>query len=120
MSHTEYPKWFKREIEIWERNGDNLAYAIPLPDIQLAVLQKYYGAEDDDPVIDMYVIEEDDVDFYNYFITLNFDFEKYEYWLHTYTTDISAAKIDGGFMGLFPPPKSLPGFPDAKRLKPSL
>ncbi|NCD70690.1 DUF7683 domain-containing protein [Mucilaginibacter agri] len=119
---SNYPKWFKREIQVWQKQGEELVDEILIPEIDVSILQQYYSADGDDPIIDLILIDEDDVEFFNYILEteVEFDFDRYEYWLSAYTTDPSESKKDGGFMGLYPAPKFLPGFPDAKRLKPKL
>jgi len=49
---------------------------------------------------------------------MEFDFEKYDYFMGAYTKDFEASKREGGFMGSCPPPKILPAFPQARPVTP--
>jgi hypothetical protein len=35
--NTIYLEWFKREIQVWKKNGEELVTEIPLPEIDLSV-----------------------------------------------------------------------------------
>jgi len=49
---------------------------------------------------------------------IEFDFTRYSYFLSAYTSDWEAMMREGGYIGLFPPPRELPAFPKARRVKP--
>jgi hypothetical protein len=46
-----------------------------------------------------------------------FDFDMFDYQLIAYTNDFERMKAEGGYAGLYAPPRILPAFPDAKRVK---
>ena len=48
---------------------------------------------------------------------IEFDFDKFDYQISSFTTDFEQSKREGGFMGLYPSPADLVGFPDLERVK---
>jgi hypothetical protein len=105
MAKNKQPEWLKREIQYFTKADESLVGEVELAPIELSALQKYFEAEQDDPIFDMYQIEPVDVAFFKPYTHLEFDFEQYDYWLAAFTNNWEQTKRDKGFMGQYPPPK---------------
>ena|ERR1700754_3222066 len=105
MGNVKQPEWLKREIQYFDKADDSLVGQTDLAPIELPVLQNYYEVDSEDPLFDMYQIEPVDATFLKPYTSLEFDFEKYDYWLAAYTDNWEQTKRDKGFMGEYPPPK---------------
>ena len=81
-------------------------------------LQRVWNAPPTDPMVESFSIDSKQAQFLCSLAEIDFHFERYSYFMSAYTTDWSATKQAGGYMGLFPPPRALPAFPDAKRVMP--
>jgi hypothetical protein len=112
------PSWLERVIEYFSNETDELVGEIALPPVELATLQGLWGAPPDDPVVECFPIKEEQAPFFRAVAGVEFDFARYSYFLAAFTSDWEATKREGGYMGLFPPPRELPGFPDARRVTP--
>jgi hypothetical protein len=69
-------------------------------------------------MVECFSIEEEQAPYFRGLGGVEFDFARYSYFLAAYTTDWEAMKREGGYMGLFPPPRELPAFPGARRVIP--
>jgi len=105
MAKGKQPEWLKREIQYFNKADESLAGAAELLPIELSILQNYFETDQDDPIFDMYQIEPVDATFLKPYTSLEFDFEKYDYWLAAFTNNWEQTKRDKGFMGQYPPPK---------------
>lgn len=72
----------------------------------------------DEPMVACFPIDESQERFFQQLIDIEFDFVQYSYFLTAYTVDWEATKREGGYMGLFPPPRDLLGFPEIKQVIP--
>jgi hypothetical protein len=105
MAKGKQPEWLKREIQYFNKADESLAGEAELAPIELSILQNYFETDQDDPIFDMYQIEPVDATFLKPYTSLEFDFEKYDYWLAAFTNNWEQTKRDKGFMGQYPPPK---------------
>jgi hypothetical protein len=105
MAKGKQPEWLKREIQYFNKADESLAGTAELASIELSILQNYFETDQDDPIFDMYQIEPVDATFLKPYTSLEFDFEKYDYWLAAFTNNWEQTKRDKGFMGQYPPPK---------------
>ena len=105
MGKSKQPEWLKREIQYLNKDDESLAGREELAPIELSILQNYFETDQDDPIFDMYQVEPVDATFLKPYTSLEFDFEKYDYWLAAYTNNWEQTKRDKGFMGQYPPPK---------------
>jgi hypothetical protein len=112
------PSWLVRVVEYFSNETDELVGEIPLPQCELAELQRIWNAPCDEPMVECFSIEEDQALFFREFAGVDFDFTRYSYYLAAYTTDWEATRREGGYMGLFPPPLELPAFPDVRHVMP--
>ena len=112
------PEWLIRNIEWFDKKTEELIGEVDLNGIDLALLQKNWNLNENSPMIDCYAINEIQADFLSCFTDIEFDFDKYDYFISSYTTDIEKSMNSGGFMGLYPPPKDIPWLPEAKIVKP--
>lgn len=109
------PKWLVRLISCYDKETELLVSRHALPRIDLGLLQEYWGLPATEPMIDMFDINEVQAKFLcDIDSDLYFDFSKFDYFISAITTDLDQSKADGGFMGHYPPPESLPAFPDAQ------
>ncbi len=112
------PGWLVRVIEYFSNETDVLLGEIALPRVELSELQRLWGAPPNDPMVECFSIEGDQAPFFRELASIEFDFARYSYFIAAYTTDWEATKREGGYMGLFPPPRELPAFPEARRVMP--
>ncbi len=112
------PSWLVRVIEYFSNETDELIGELNLPQVELSELQRLWGAPPDEPMVECFSIEEEQAPFFREFAGIEFDFARYSYFLSAYTTDWEAMKREGGYMGLFPPPKELPAFAGTRRVMP--
>jgi|SRR6266850_848609 hypothetical protein len=112
------PNWLVRVVERFSNETDELTGEFILPEVGLSKLQRVWNAAPTDPMVESFSIEAKQAQFFRSFVEIDFDFEHYSYFMSAYTTDWSATKEAGGYMGLFPPPRVLPAFPDARRVMP--
>ena len=112
------PGWLVRVIEYFSKETDELMGEFVLPQVELSGLQQLWNAPPDEPMVECFSIEEERAPFFRELAGIEFDFARYSYFLAAYTTDWEAAKREGGYLGLFPPPKELPTFPEARRVLP--
>ena len=112
------PSWLVRVVEYYSNQTDEMVGQFALPQVELAELQRLWDAPPNEPMVDCFSITEDQALFFREVASIEFDFARYSYFLAAYTTDWEATERDGGYMGLFPPPRDLPAFPKAKRVMP--
>lgn len=112
------PSWLVRVVEYFSNETDELIGEFALPHVELAELQRIWNAPSEEPMVECFSISEEQAQFFRELLGIDFDFAKYSYFLAAYTTDWEITKREGGYMGLFPPPKELPAFPEAKRVLP--
>jgi hypothetical protein len=112
------PSWLVRVIEYFSIETDELVGEFALPQVELSELQRLWGAPPDEPMVECFSIEEERAPFFREMASIEFDFARYSYFLAAYTTDWEATKREGGYMGLYPPPKELPAFAEARRVMP--
>lgn len=112
------PSWLVRVVEYFSNETDELVGEFALPQVALAELQKIWNAPPDEPIVECFSIEEEQAQFFRELAGIEFDFRQYSYFMAAYTTDWEATKREGGYMGLFPPPRELPAFPGARRVLP--
>lgn len=115
---SEQPTWFERTLEVYSEEDESLVDEHVLPAVDLALLQRSCGQPADEPMFDMFEVTEAQRAFVESLTGLKLDFRKYSYFLAAHATDPRAMEDQGGFMGRFAPPRELPAFPDAKRVKP--
>jgi hypothetical protein len=113
------PSWLVRVIEYFSNETDELIGEFALPQVELSEIQRLWSAPPDEPMVECYAIEKEQASFFRELAGIEFDFVRYSYFLAAYTTDWETTKREGGYMGLFPPPKELPAFPEARRVMPS-
>ncbi len=111
------PKWLQRVVECYSKDTEELVSEHLLHSVALEELQALWGVSSDDPMVDGFDIDENQATFLQRCVDCNLDLNAYEYQLGAYTTDLEASKRDGGLMGRYPPPRELPAFPDAKKVK---
>jgi len=114
------PSWLVRVIEYFSNENDELVGEFALPQIELADLQRVWRAPSDAPMVECFSIGEEQAPFFRESAGIEFDFARYSYFLAAFTTDWEATKREGGFMGLFPPPRELPAFLEARRVLPKI
>ena len=112
------PSWLVRVVEYFSNETDELGGEFALPQVELSELQRLWGAPPDEPMVECFSIEEEQAPFFREVAGIEFDFPRYSYFLAAYTTDWEATKREGGYMGLYPPPRELPAFPEARRVMP--
>lgn len=112
------PSWLARVVEYFSNETDELVGEFPLPQVELAELQRIWHVSPDEPMVACFAIGEEQAQFFRESAGIEFDFARYSYFLAAYTTDWEATKREGGYMGQFPPPKELPAFPDARGMMP--
>lgn len=112
------PSWLVRVVEYFSNETEELVGEFALPQVELSELQQLWDAPPDELMVECFSIEEAQAPFFRELAGIEFDFARYSYFLAAYTTDWEAAKREGGYMGLFPPPKELPTLPEARRLIP--
>jgi hypothetical protein len=112
------PSWLVRVVEYFSNETDKLAGEVALPKVELSELQVLWNAPPDDPMVECFSIGEGRAQFFRDLVGIEFDFVSYSYFMAAYTTDLEAARREGGYMGLFPPPRELLAFPDARRVMP--
>jgi hypothetical protein len=118
MSNIKEPSWLVRVVERYSNETDELTGEYILPEVGLSELQQVWNAAPTDPMVESFSIDPKQAQFLRGLAEIDFDFEQYSYFMSAYTTDWTATKQAGGYMGLFPPPRALPAFPDAKRVMP--
>jgi hypothetical protein len=114
------PSWLIRCIEYFLNETDELVGEFALPQVELAELQKLWNLLPNEPMFECFSIQAEQAQFFRELASIEFDFAQYSYFLATYTTDWEASKRAGGYMGLFPPPRELPAFPETKRVMPKI
>jgi len=112
------PSWLIRVVEYFSRDTDELVGEFALPHVELAELQKIWKAPPDEPMIECFSIEPEQAQFFRELAGIDFDFKQHSYFLAAYTVDWEASRREGGYMGLFPPPREMPAFPEARRVMP--
>ncbi len=112
------PSWLVRIIKYFSNETEELAGEFVLPQIDLAEIQRLWNQPSSEPMIDNFSIEEGQADYFRSVCHIQFDFDQYSYFLTAYTSDWDTTKREGGYMGLYPPPKELKAFPDAKSVMP--
>ena len=112
------PEWLLRVVEYFSNRTEELEGEFVLPSIDLATLQRLWAAPHDQPMVECFPIEEGQAQFFRELAGIEFDFTHYSYFLTAYTTDWNATKGEGGYMGLFPPPRDLPAFPETRSIIP--
>jgi hypothetical protein len=115
MNHQ--PSWLLRSIEVYSNETEAMIEGYLLPSAKLRSLQRLWGRPANDPMVEMFEVTEKQRSVLES-IGITPDFRQFTYYLAAHTTDWDAMKRDGGFMGYFPPPFSLPAFPDAEPVKP--
>ncbi|PZD73999.1 hypothetical protein C1752_01578 [Acaryochloris thomasi RCC1774] len=110
------PDWLARCIEYFSNETDELVGEFNLPQVELRDLQKLWNLPLDEPIVGGFEITEAQAQFFRDLASIDFDFTKYSFILDAYTTDWEATRRAGGYMGLFPPPRTLLAFPDAQRV----
>lgn len=113
------PSWLVRVIEYFSNETDELLGEIALPPVELAELQQLWGTSPNDPMVECFSIDKEQAPFFRDLAGVEFDFARYSYFMAAYTTDWEATEREGGYMGLFPPPRELPAFPDARHVMPN-
>jgi hypothetical protein len=113
------PRWLVRVVEYFSNETDELIGEFALPQVELSELQRIWDAPPDEPMVECFSIEEEQAPFFRELAGIEFDFARYSYFLAAYTTDWEAMKRECGYMGLFPSPKELPAFPEARRVMPN-
>jgi hypothetical protein len=114
------PSWLVRVVEYFSNETDELVGEFVLPQVELSKLKRVWNAPVDEPMVECFSIEEEQAQFFRELAGIEFDFARYSYFLAAYTTDLEASKREGGYMGLFPPPRDLPAFPEARRVLPKI
>jgi hypothetical protein len=113
------PSWLVRALEWFEKDpGDAFVGSVQLHGLSLRELQRLWGRPPDDPMVDMYAVDETHSSDVAEWAGMPLDLGRFDYFLACYTRDWSAAQRAGGYMGQFPPPRALPAFPDAESTKP--
>lgn len=112
------PDWLERVVECFDRSTEFLVREYSIDGIELTALQALWGLADDDPMCWSYTISPHQAETLVAFTDCELDFSRFEYQLTAYTTDARRSQSEGGFMGHYPPPRALPAFPDAARVKP--
>jgi hypothetical protein len=112
------PSWLVRVVEYFSNETDELVGEFALPQVELSELQRLWGAPSDEPLVECFSIEEEQAPFFREVTGIEFDFPQYSYFLAAYTTDWEATKREGGYLGLYPPPRELPAFPEARLVMP--
>ena len=112
------PAWLVRIIEYFSNTTDELVGEFDLPNVELTELQRMWNMPADDPMVACFSINEEQVQFFQQLIDIEFDSLQYSYFLAAYTVDWEATKREGGYMSLFPPPRDLSEFPEAKQVTP--
>jgi len=118
MSVSKEPIWLIRILESFSNETEELVEESKLPHIELWKLQRLWNAPSSNAMIECFSIEPEQADFFSNLVKINFDFEARSYFMSAYTTDWEATQREGGYMGMFPPPRSLPSFSDARRVLP--
>ena len=112
------PSWLVRVVEYFSNETDELVGEVALPQVELSELRRLWDAPPGEPMVECFSIEEEQAPFFRELAGIEFDFARYSYYLAAYTTDWEATKREGGYMGLFPPPKEMPAFLEARRVMP--
>jgi hypothetical protein len=112
------PGWLVRVVEYFSNETDELVGEVALPQVELAELQRLWDAPPGEPMVECLSIGEGQAPFFRELAGIEFDFARYSYFLAAYTTDWGAAEREGGYMGLYPPPRELTAFPEARRVTP--
>ncbi len=112
------PSWLIRIIECYSVETEELVSETVLPHVELSALQRRWHMPENEPMISCFAIDANQARFLGELTGMDFDFKRYSYFLSSYTTDLAASHRDGGFMGLFPPPRELSAVPSAKRVLP--
>jgi hypothetical protein len=111
------PSWLVRVIQCYSKETEELIDIYEMKPVKLEDLQELWIQPKNEPMVAVFDINEKQAVFLKKYVDMEFDFNKYDYQISTYTSDWDATQKDGGYMGEFPPPKELPAFPDAKRVK---
>jgi len=112
------PSWLVRIVECFSNETDEFVCEFALPPIALSQLQEKWNQPTNEPMVGSFLVEEEQAKFLSELAEIEFDFIRYSYFLSAYTTDWEAAQLEGGYMGLFPPPKELAAFLNVRRRKP--
>lgn len=111
------PSWIVRIVEVYDKHSQELVTARELKPIAAGCLQALWGFAPQNPMIDSLNIPPRLAVELNRYTDLEFDFEKYDYQLATYTMDLEAARASGGYLGSIPAPLELPAFPGLRSVK---
>ena len=112
------PGWLVRDVEYFSNETDELVGEFVLPQVELSELQQIWNVPPDEPMVECFAIEEDQAPFFRELVAIEFDFARYSYFLAAFTADFEATKREGGYMGLYPPPRELPAFTEARHVMP--
>jgi|GEM_PF-3091056 len=112
------PGWLVRIVEYFSNETDEFVGEFALPQVELSKLQRIWDASPDEPMIECFSIEEEQAQFFRDLAGIEFNFARFSYFMAAYTTDWEATICEGGYMGLFPPPRELPAFSEARRVIP--
>lgn len=82
------PSWLERVIEYFSRATDELVGECVLPQVELATLQRVWGAPPIEPMVECFAIEEGQAPFFRQLVGIAFDFSRYGYFLAAYATDL--------------------------------
>lgn len=116
---TTEPSWLERTVEVYDNTSDEYVAEYPLGEVSLAELQSLWSQPASEPMVDIYAVTERlQVEFVQRMLGTFMDCERYSYFIAAATTDLTAMREAGGYMGRFPPPRTLPAFPDATRVLP--
>jgi hypothetical protein len=105
------PSWLVRAIKYFSNETEEWVDEITLPEVHLAMIQKLWNQPPTEPMVENFPIEEMHAQYFRQIANIQFDFKRYSYFLAAYTSDWDATKREGGYMGLYPPPKNLLAFP---------
>jgi hypothetical protein len=112
------PSWLVRVVEYFSNETNELMGQFALPQVELSELQRLWNAPPDEPMVECFTIGVEQAPFFRALAGIDFDFARYSYFLAAYTADWEAMKREGGYLGLFLPPKELPASPYARRVMP--
>lgn len=112
------PDWLIRVIEYFSIATEEFLGEFALPQVELATLQKAWDVPATQPLVDCFPVGETQARVLHAATGINFDLTRHIYYLTAYTFDSAATMREGGYMGLYPPPREMPGIPTAIRVTP--
>src|SRR6187455_378642 len=115
---SEQPDWLTRTLEVYSNKNEELVAEHSLSNVPLATLQQLWQLPSTEPMVDVFQVREEQRMALEQLTGVTLNLIANSYFVAAHTTDWDATVRDGGFMGLFPRPRDVEAFPNARPVRP--